>query len=215
LLVLHLATVLWKGSFQEGQGHWIRLTCLLPLGLLLLFTGYVLRGDATGQAAGAIAEHIASSVPWAGDFLDALFFDLSQAGWKKVYAQHLVGLPLAGLILAWPHLVRYSPRWRHLPLLLLSLLALSAWLPAPMEPERPGMVHIAGPWFFLGLQELLRVLPPLAAGVAYPATILPLLFAANPQRKRHRLAVALLVAWLAVYLALSLAGYLRNRDPFA
>jgi len=80
LLLAHLAVVLWKNEEAFKRGAWIRLCTTLPCGLLLLFTGYVLRGDATGEAAGAIAEHICLSVPLIGPQLNDLLFDLADSG---------------------------------------------------------------------------------------------------------------------------------------
>jgi len=52
LLLCHLSAILWKNDYSYSRSAWIRLTASVPVGLLLLFTGYVLRGDATGEAAG-------------------------------------------------------------------------------------------------------------------------------------------------------------------
>ncbi len=76
LLLCHLAVVLWKGEQTYARPAWVRLTATVPVALLLMFTGYVLRGDATGEAAGAIAEHIARSIPLLGDLLNQLLFDV-------------------------------------------------------------------------------------------------------------------------------------------
>ncbi|MGI6655775.1 MAG: cytochrome b N-terminal domain-containing protein [Desulfobulbus sp.] len=200
LLLVHLAVVLWNNTHNFRRSAWVRLMLSLPCAILLLFTGYVLRGDATGEAAGAIAEHICLSIPLLGTLLNDLLFDLADSGLRKVYLQHVVGLVVLGGVTAWPHLRRYTARWRdHLPLTA-GLLALSFLCAAPVEPVRFGLLFIAGPWFFLGLQELLRFLPPLVAGVCIP--LLPLiLLCALPKapRSRRALVLALIGLWLLVY----------------
>ncbi len=203
LLMAHLAVVLWQNEAKYQRTAWVRLCATLPCALLLLFTGYVLRGDATGEAAGAIASHICLSIPLVGGALNDLLFDLGDSGARKVYVQHVIGLVVLGGIAAWPHLRRYTARWRnHLVLVLLTAL-LSALIAAPIEPDRPGLLFIAGPWFFLGLQELLRYLPAFLAGVVFPLIPLLLLFllpTADPARRRWLLAILL---WLLACTALT------------
>ena len=47
LLLCHLAAILWQNDYSYKRSAWIRLSASVPVALLLLFTGYVLRGDAT------------------------------------------------------------------------------------------------------------------------------------------------------------------------
>ncbi|MCL1979577.1 MAG: cytochrome b N-terminal domain-containing protein [Proteobacteria bacterium] len=199
LLMAHVAVALWKNEETFPRGPWIRLCAALPCGLLLLFTGYVLRGDATGEAAGAIAEHLCLSVPLIGRQLNDLLFDLSGSGLRKVYVHHVIGLVVLGFMAAWPHLRRYTARWRsHLVLVLVIMLAAIA-VPVAMEPNRFGLLFIAGPWFFLGLQELLRFLPPFVAGVLIPLLPLLMLFWL-PVAGRARAGTLLAIGcWLLFY----------------
>lgn len=211
LLLCHLAAILWKNDYSYSRSAWIRLTASVPVGLLLLFTGYILRGDATGEAAGAIAEHITLSMPLVGNPLNNILFDISAGGIKKVYANHLIGLMVLGGFCVWPHLRRYTARWRnHIPLTMI-ILALSVTLTTPMEPDRIGLLHIAGPWFFLGLQELLRYIPPFWAGVVVPATIIAPLILLPTAGKLRRRCLQFIILWLAVYAILTSISYERVR----
>jgi len=199
LLLAHLAVVLGRNEEKFRRGAWIRLCATVPCGLLLLFTGYVLRGDATGEAAGAIAEHICLAVPLIGPQLNDLFFDLAGSGLRKVYAHHVIGLVVLGGMAAWPHLRRYTARWRKHLLLVLVTVLVSVAVPAPMEPNRFGLLFIAGPWFFLGLQELLRFLPPFVAGVLVPLLPLLLLFWLPNSSRPRVLALLAIGCWLLAY----------------
>ncbi len=199
LLLAHLAAVLWKNDTTFSRSAWIRLCATLPCGLLLLFTGYVLRGDATGEAAGAIAEHICLSIPLIGPQINSLFFDIAASGMRKVYAHHVIGLVVLGGMAAWPHLRRYTARWRnHLVLALLTVLVAAA-VPVPMEPYRFGLLFIAGPWFFLGLQELLFFLSPFLAGVVIPLLPLILLFWLPTQGRTRSFGLLAIGIWLLAY----------------
>ncbi|MDD2463156.1 MAG: cytochrome b N-terminal domain-containing protein [Desulfobulbus sp.] len=203
LLVVHLMVALWKNEARYSRGAWIRLCATLPSGLLLLFTGYVLRGDATGEAAGSIAEHICLSIPLIGNQLNELFFDLADSGLRKVYAHHVIGLVVLGGMAAWPHLRRYTARWRNHLLLVLATVTLSVVVPAPVEPSRFGLMFIAGPWFFLGLQELLRYWSPLVAGVLTPLVPLLLLFLLPPSSKWRTRTLLGIGLWLVLYAGLT------------
>jgi len=199
LLLVHLGVELGKNEMNYPRGAWIRLCATLPCGLLLLFTGYVLRGDATGEAAGAIAEHICLAVPLIGPALNDLLFDLADSGVTKVYVHHLIGLVVLGGMAAWPHLRRYTARWRDHLVLILVTIALSVLLTAPIEPNRFGLVFIAGPWFFLGLQELLRSLSPFIAGVVTPLLPLGLLFWLPKTKPARGYALLAILLWLLAY----------------
>jgi len=203
LLLVHLGIVMWKNEMDYKRRAWIRLCATVPCGVMLLFTGYVLRGDATGEAAGAIAEHICLSVPLIGPGLNDLLFDLADSGVNKVYVHHVIGLVVLGGMAVWPHLRRYTARWRdHLVLILLTILV-SVMLTAPMEPNRFGLLFIAGPWFFLGLQELLRYLSPFIAGVVTPLLPLALLFWLPKTKTARVYALLAILLWLLIYAVLT------------
>jgi len=209
LLLVHLAVILNQKGFVGPRGAWLRLMASLPIGLLLLFTGYVLRGDATGEAAGAIAEHIALSIPVIGQQLNRFLFDIIAAGMRKVYANHLIGLMALGMISLWPHLRRFPIRFSQHMLSVLAILLICLVLDAPMEPARIGLTHIAGPWFFLGLQELLRFIPPFWAGVVFPATVLAALFFYPQSLQRQKIVLRGILLWCTAYLILTLISLLR------
>ncbi len=190
---------------------WIRLTSTLPVILLLLFTGYVLRGDSTGASAGLIAENIIKAIPLLGDPFNSLLFSISDDGMQRVFINHVIGLGLVFGLLAWEHLRRYRTSFRQHPLLTAALLLLCILPTAPFEQEQLGVFHIAGPWFFLGLQELLKYFPPLLAGILYPGSFICALFflqKSNPAYPKTRLFVQ---GWLIVYAILSLIAI----SPFA
>ena len=199
LSLLHLSMVLWKKSADMKRSAWVRLCLSLPAAILLLFTGYVLRGDATGEAAGMIAEHICLSIPLIGEALNALFFDLGPTGLRKIYVHHVIGLVVLGGITVWPHLRQYRAAVHNHLVLILMTLALAAGLHAPIEASRFGLLFIAGPWFFLGLQELLRSLPTFVAGVLIPLIPVVLLCALPWQGRARSLSLLLIILWLCAY----------------
>lgn len=199
----------WPPAMPSGR--WLRLVLSLPVIVLLLFTGYVLRADITGQMAGRIAEHIALDVPLIGKWLNELLFSVTNEGVRRVYVEHLIGLGILWGVLSWGHVKRYTVSWRRHGGLLLILLVFCLLVHAPMDQEGFGVFRISGPWFFLGLQELLRHVPVFWAAVVYPVTFIAALglFAVKKDRLRNAALLYSLI-WLASYLLLSLVGYWRG-----
>ena len=203
LLAIH------KKTLQYSRFEWLRLVGSLPLILFLLFTGYILRGDNTGSSAGIIAENIIQAIPVFGTPLNELFFSLSDSGLRKVYIHHVIALDLLLLIFAWNHLRIYRINVREYLPLVFSILTFSVFISAPFEPDRLGISYISGPWFFLGLQELLRYFPPLLAGVAIPGIFLIALFSAHPANKHFRVIIFLIGFLLSCYAILSYIAWNR------
>jgi ubiquinol-cytochrome c reductase cytochrome b subunit len=189
--------------------QWFRLTSTLPVALLLLFTGYVLRGDSTGSSAGLIAENIITAIPGIGSILNDLLFSISDDNMKRVYVNHVVGLGVVWGFLAWEHLRRYRTSFRQHPLLTAAILLCCLLPAAPFEPEQLGVFHIDGPWFFLGLQELLRFLPPLPAGVLFPGALLLALFFLRKNNRYYSLLLTFILSWLVIYTSLTIVALCR------
>ncbi len=206
--IVHLWAI-FERTESYSRGQWIRLTATLPVTLLLLFSGYILRADSTGSSAGLIAENIITGIPVIGSMLNNLLFSITDDGMKRVYVNHIIGFGIVWGVLAWGHLRRYRTSFQSHPLLTATIL-LGCLLPAaPFEPERLGLFHINGPWFFLGLQELLRFLPPLLAGVFLPGTLILALFFLQRSNRYYPRIRAFIIGWLILYTLLSVIALCR------
>jgi len=208
LTIVHLV-VAYRSSDSYTTAQWGRLIVTLPVVLLLLFTGYILRADSTGASAGAIAEAILLDIPLLGPAINSAFFSITEHGMQRVYVTHIITFDLLWLALAWEHLRRYRIRITdYLPTAGLVLL-FSVFVAAPIDPEKLGVSYISGPWFFLGLQELLRYLPPLVAGFIVPALFVFALFLARKHHRFFKSMLIFLVIWLLLYLILSVLALLH------
>ncbi|MEW6518261.1 MAG: cytochrome b N-terminal domain-containing protein [Thermodesulfobacteriota bacterium] len=206
LSLVHLAAILDGQGNRLSPGRWVWLIASVPLALLLLFTGYVLRGDATGESAGLIAENICLSIPLFGSMLNSLLFAVTEEGMKRVYANHVIGLGVLWVIFTWDHLRRYRVGLSEHSWFILGIFVFSLLFQAPMEPMQMGVFHIAGPWFFLGLQELLRYMQPFVAGVMVPLAFmisLALLQTSHGWGKSARLFAG---SWLLLYTGITLVA---------
>lgn len=188
----------------------ILLVLTLPTSLLLLFTGYVLRNDSTGASAGVIAENILLATPLIGSIFNELLFSITNHGMQRVYLHHVISFDLLLLILAWEHLRRYPVKISHYPLLITLVLSFSIFISAPMDPEELGRFYITGPWFFLGLQELLRYLPPFIAGIVIPGFFLMVLIIFSKSHRWFSRLLTVICVWLLVYTVLTVIALLAH-----
>lgn len=216
LLLIHLLAILADRYFYQptrssnaDDDRWFKLVLSVPVALLLLFTGYILRADATGESAGIIAENIIVSIPGVGTWLNSVLFNISGSGMKVVYANHLIGLGVFWGYLVWDHLRRYRISWRNNVFVSISVLVVSMIWIAPIEPFLPGKFHIKGPWFFIGLQEMLRFIQPLWAGVVFPCLGLFLLYKVVVGHKYTSLSFIGWLLWCAIYSVFTFVGLLR------
>ncbi|NNF46865.1 MAG: hypothetical protein HKN69_08850, partial [Desulfofustis sp.] len=196
--VAHYWAVFNKAQNYTSRAYLYLILCF-PCMLMLLFTGYVLRADATGYSAGMIAEHILEAVPLIGSGLNNTLFSISTHGMDRVYLHHVISFDLLFLFLAWDHLRRYRVFLTNHLLFISALLLFSLVVAAPMDPDQLGMLYITGPWFFLGLQELLRYISPFVAGILVPISLLVALILLRKEQRYFRPLLVFICSWLALY----------------
>jgi ubiquinol-cytochrome c reductase cytochrome b subunit len=184
-------------------------TASVGLGIFALFSGYVIRYDGTGQAAGTIAEHLMLSVPFVGKALDRLLLGISNDGMNRIYAVHILMGALCWGIGTWYHTRRVvMPASAFLTALAL-LATFSLFVHAPLDVLSSDMHLIKGPWFFLAIQEMLRGIEPFWAGIVFPA--IPILAVGLLPWIRHRRWIAaLMIVWCACYIVASITAIMRS-----
>ena len=215
LLCLHIYEQRdFKGIESANQGkrwklHWSIVSITLPISIYALFSGYVLKADATGQAAGAIAEHLLLKIPHIGNILNSLLLDISSQGLNRVYVVHIFLGFLCWLISTWYHLGRIRISQKAFYFILSFCIVLSLAISSPLDAPGMNPHLIKGPWFFLGIQELLRFFHPLTAGIVFPAFPLLLVALMSWIRKKKYLYLSFLF-WCIAYSIVTVMAVSRS-----
>jgi ubiquinol-cytochrome c reductase cytochrome b subunit len=212
--VAHTVSVLARRRDEpsrERMWRWAKSVLLVPLAVLGCFTGFVLRGSAEGFDAATVATGLAASVPLIGDVAARSFFrpDGPACPLLLPYVHHLATATAGLMYLASGHVgqLRRRPASLAWTAALIALLALIIRAPTGMAPDSaPEVVH--GPWFFVGIQWLLRFIPPLVAGIGLPLSVLVALALTPLTRGRARTGLlAVLTAAAMAYAAVSALGW--------
>jgi len=209
LSIVHLIAV-FEHSASYKVGTWAKYISSLAVVVLLLFSGYVLRGDTTGSSAGMIAENILLTIPLIGEMLNSLLFSIEDHGMTRVYLNHVIGLDVLWLLFIWRHLKNYRATINSNILIISATLISCLALSAPLEIAKPGTFYISGPWFFVGLQELLRFMPVMLAGVVLPSLFILALSCLRRENRYFNQLLIFILIWLGSYSILTIIGLLRS-----
>ncbi len=196
---------------RVASGVWWRLALSVPIIAFLMLSGFLLRGDSDAQQAQRILEEVITRLPLAGPLLATLLFGAGDQ-LLVVYVQHAATATIIVWLVIIEHARRMWPRAGAVAVvgLLASVvsLVLSPGLHNGLDPR------MKGPWYFLGLQEMLhwapRPLEVVALGVFGLGLlwILPRLPAVWSARAKGGLLAA-----AGVYALLSCAGlFLRGEN---
>lgn len=197
-----------KGTVA-GKRRWAIVSLTFPVAVAALFTGYVLRFDGTGQAAGAIAEHLMRDIPFAGNAIDRFFLAVEREGVNRVYAVHIMLTVICWAIGTWYHTRKVILAGNSFFLVAAGCIIWAAFVAAPIDMPGENVMLIKGPWFFIGVQELLRDLNPLYAGVILPSIPVVILMFIPFARDRKNWFYALAL-WTGFYLVFTVKGVMRG-----
>lgn len=248
--VLHLLRVALTGAYKDRRFNWLLGLAALVLTLFLNFTGYALRWDQDIAWAMLVGTNLIKTIPFIGAGLYSAIVggdQISSATPVRFYAWHIFGLMLpAFVILVWhlfkvrrdggiahtaesrePRISRDELVRRETFVALLAtiaLLAVSVLSPPAITPAADFTslpTRPTAPWFFVWIQELLRLGDPFFFGVLIPLTALtiialvPYLMDRSSSgiaiwfNKEGRVAQWFVLGMITIILGLTIRGVLR------
>jgi len=171
--------------------------------LLLLYTGYVLKADQAGKAAALVGKNILMDSHILR-YLSNLIIDEKYFYWK-FFLWHVLFLPLLLIIFVQMHARKLLPHIYFLTISLgISFMVLYALkLPQDIPLYLPAH-HLKGPWFFQGIENMLKLNYPVDLSIILG--FLPLLILSfYPYIRKRRILDSLLIIWLVFYSYLTIA----------
>ena len=154
-------------------GQWQRLIFSLCLCFYTLFTGFILKGDKEGIFAARIFMNILSDIPMVGEPLSRLFILPGRDLFFLPYLYHCFFLPILILYLIRTHIRKWFPEQGFLYAGAAGLCLYALFVKPFMDiPPEALATSVKGPWFFLGIQTLLKTFPATLAGIIFPSLFL-------------------------------------------
>lgn len=205
LALAHVVDHLLRRSESKVRfGVWLRLSVAIPVVVGVMLSGFLLRADAAAVQALQILRTLLGFVPLMGAALPRLLTG-SGTDLTTVYLHHACTATLILWLVTIEHSRRIMPTmraagWTLPPVLLLSLLLVPGleWGEAAVEK---------GPWYLVGLQELLHWLrtPQVAVWLVLGGLALLILLPTLPSLLRSRAKWTLTVA-VCAYAVLTIVG---------
>lgn len=134
-------------------GIWARLVFSLLVVFFVMLSGFMLKSDHDSFQAYRILDALFDALPLVGPALGDFLLG-KEADMQIVYVHHIATATLILLIVIFEHTRRIWGNWKAWTLSLVALSSLSLFLSAPLHDNLEPLVR--GPWYFLGLQELLH-----------------------------------------------------------
>jgi len=203
---LHFADRLSRrGGNRISFMAWLQVSFILPTVLFLMISGFILKGDRAGLLAGQVLRGLLGTLPAVGHWLDFLVLGGSDS-FQVIYLHHIATASLLIVILTIRHGERVLPEARSLVYILGLSMIMSVVFTPGLLPNGAEL-HVKGPWYFVGLQQILHwcarplwiVISCMVAFVLF--CLLPFL----PVRIESAIK-GLVVAALFVYLVLTVIG---------
>jgi len=156
-------------------GEWTGLVTALIACFLTLFTGFILKGDKEGLFAGTILLNMLDTIPMAGKWLSRIFVGSGDAFFFLPYLHHCLFLPVITAYLIRGHVSAWLPGKGFAAVAFVAAGTYAILVDPFMDipPEAQAQI-VTGPWFFLGIQTLLKSWNPFYVGILLPCVFVVL-----------------------------------------
>jgi ubiquinol-cytochrome c reductase cytochrome b subunit len=197
ILLIHVIIELYKKKIKISISSWNYSILALFCVILLMFTGFILKGDQSANAAVQVAFSLIKETPMVDNFLP-LFKDTQVFYWK-FFIWHILFFPLILVYAVFRHVKKLKVDISYFTFALALSLLLPLFIPMPEDiaPELQ-IEHILGPWFFWGAENMLALsLSALTVNTILAIPFLLLLILIYSENKT--LYKILLLLWIIIY----------------
>jgi ubiquinol-cytochrome c reductase cytochrome b subunit len=195
-ILLHVILEILKIKINIDQSSWNYSLFALLLLFFLMFTGYVLKADLSGLSAGEVSLSLLKQTPLLDNFLP-LFQDNSMFVWK-FYLWHILFLPILLTYAVYVHVKDLKTKYFIVGIGITVFCMVVFAMPKDIPLDTVAL-HVEGPWFFLGAENLLMLgMSPMLVDVviAFPFLLLIVYY----YFKNYRVVINyLLLIWAALY----------------
>jgi len=170
LMLIHTVDHFLKKRYRTySTWQWSLLVLSLCLCFFVLFTGFVLKGDKEGFFAGRIFMNILRAIPIAGEWLSKLFIVPGESFFFLPFLYHCFFLPILLVYLIREHIREWLPDQKALSAAAGGLFLYAVIVKSHVDiPPGAAVDMVKGPWFFVGIQSLLKIMHPVLAGLFIP-----------------------------------------------
>lgn len=186
LALIHIGDHFLRRTYKRyPPGEWLNLIISVYISFAIIFMGFILKGDKEGIFAGNIMLNIIKNIPVIGNSISNIFIKSGEEFFWLPYLHHCFFLPSLLLFLTRKHIRNWLPDRRFLLYTMLFLFTGAIFFKMSIDIHPDAILpEIKGPWFFLGIQECLREMPPLLAGIGFPLSLF-FLISLIPLTKGH------------------------------
>jgi len=157
--------------------EWTFLIFSLCICFFVLFTGFILKGDKEGFFAGQILMNILKEIPTIGAYTSRLFIVPGKSFFFLPFLYHCFFLPVLIIFLIRTHSHEWLPDKKFLFITSIGLFLYAIFVEHHIDiPPDAHIDIVKGPWFFLGIQNLLKIMPPLWPSLYFPGLFMGCLF---------------------------------------
>lgn len=193
-----------KKDIKLKKGLWARLSVGVLVIFLAMLTGFLLKGDADSLQAWRILDSLASGIPLIGGILSYSLLG-KEGDLQLIYVHHIATFTIFIVVIILEHHRKFWPRWGEFVVATLVAIILSYFITAPLHDNLNPTVK--GPWYFLGLQEILHWLTTPVLSLILILLLLVLVFIIPYYGKRNAfISKRILLILTIIYLFLTVIG---------
>lgn len=150
----------WDHFYQSTEkkvkrGVWLRLTISIIVIFYVMISGFILKGDQDAIQARQILDSLIAGIPLIGNFLSYSLLG-SPENYQLIYVHHIATATIFIFIISFEHVKTIWTKAKTVFITSILIIVLSFCFQAPLHDDFDPVVK--GPWYFLGLQEILHYL---------------------------------------------------------
>ena len=142
-----------ESILKTKKGVWLRLVISLLFVFFVMLSGFIIKADADSLQARRILETLIMQIPLLGEFFVNILFGKKES-FQLMYVHHIATATIFLVYIIYEHSRRL---WSKTPTFLITLIlvtVLSFFVHPPLHDNINPVLK--GPWYFVGLQEILH-----------------------------------------------------------